>query len=217
MTDLASRASRLISLFHRLRPSELDGRFEELPAVVSRATRLAGLFAAVDPGSLSGKTVLDLGCGHGHIGVRLEKFGAHVVFVDGRPENIASLKRKFPLRKAFVCDVTSPEVKRFGPRDIVLAFGILYHLADPYVFLTNCSELAPVLFLESQVVDSLDEEVVYVRDHQSSDQALYASGAGVGERGGEWGRGESSKPFVGSLESPASRLHRRAGHFVAPL
>lgn len=150
--------------------------FEEEGYTASRGNRLAALFAAVDPKSLRGKTVLEVGCGHGHLGAELEKHGAAVISLDGRPEHIAELKKKYPGRRAHVCDVSSLELERFGPVDVLFAFGILYHLHSPEEFLAACSRLADTLLLETVVVDLTTPEVMWVEESGYYDQSVDGRG-----------------------------------------
>ena len=150
----------------------LDSFFERSMHIASRRGRTAALFEAIDPRSFSGKTVLEVGCGHGHLGEELVKLGARVTSIDGRPENIQALRRKFADRPAFTCDLNTSALEQFGPVDIVLAFGLLYHLSAPGRFLASCSRISNVLLLETMVLDSWEPEIVWVEDHISISQAL---------------------------------------------
>jgi len=150
--------------------------FENEVYIESRRSQLAVLLAGVDPNSFEGKRVLELGCGHGHLGAELEKLGATVISLDGREENIRQLRRKFPNREAYVCDVCSPELEQYGPADIVFAFGLLYHLPEPVEFLQACSKLADILLLETPVVDAIEPEIVWMRDGRFYDQSIHQRG-----------------------------------------
>jgi SAM-dependent methyltransferase len=152
------------------------GNFENFVHVESRRSQLSVLFAGVSPESFQGKSILEVGCGHGHLGAELERRGAKVISLDGRRENIRQLQKKFPGRPAYVCDVCSPELEKFGPVDIVFAFGLLYHLPDPAKFLAACSRMADTLLLESVVVDVLEPELVWIKEGLFYDQSIHGKG-----------------------------------------
>ena len=150
--------------------------FENEVYIESRRTQLAVLFSGIIPQSFEGKSVLEIGCGHGHLGAELEKLGATVVSVDGREGNIHQLRKKFPNREAHVCDACSPELEQYGPVDIVFAFGLLYHLPKPVEFLRACSKLADILLLETAVVDAKEPEIVWMKDGKFYDQSIHQRG-----------------------------------------
>lgn len=151
-------------------------QFENSVHLESRRSQLSVLFARVSPASFQGKSVLEIGCGHGHLGAELEKLGARVISVDGRRESIQQVQKKFPGRQAYVCDACSPEMERFGPVDIVFAFGLLYHLPEPAKFLASCSRIADVLLLETVVIDVLEPELVWIKEGLFYDQSIHGKG-----------------------------------------
>jgi SAM-dependent methyltransferase len=103
---------------------------------------------------IDGKSVLDVGCGVGHLAQFFVKKGCNVFCTDGRSENIISLKKRYPGLKADVADVEKDALSRFGVFAIVLCYGLLYHLENPAVALHNintvCKEL---LLLETIITD----------------------------------------------------------------
>ena len=146
--------------------------FESEAHVASREDRLAVLFSAVKPEAFAGKTVLEVGGGHGHLGAELERLGATVTSLDGRAENIRQLKKKFPNMSGYVCDVGSPELEKYAPVDIILAFGILYHLPRPDEFLERCARMSDILLLEGAVSDLAQQQVVWVKERGFYDQSI---------------------------------------------
>jgi FkbM family methyltransferase len=102
----------------------------------------------------AGKSVLDVGCGVGHLSGFFEERGARVVGVDARPENIARLHSLYPGRTAHVANVEFDRLSELGRFDIVFCYGLLYHLENPSAALRNmascCGEL---LLLETVVTD----------------------------------------------------------------
>lgn len=168
------RHSAVRRLKERLKGSGWN--FENEPHVNSRSDRLTVLFNGIEDDSFAGKSVLEVGCGHGHLGAELERLGATVTSIDGRKDNIHQLQKKFPGRAAFTCDVGSDDFAKYGPVDIVFAFGILYHLPRPSEFLARCASMSDVLLLEGAVSDILEPEIVWVKERGFYDQAIDGTG-----------------------------------------
>lgn len=85
------------------------------------------------------KTVLDLGGGVGYISNELSKLGADCTVYEGREENINIGKNKFPHIKFIKVDLEDQiPIDKF---DIVLNFGVFYHLKNPENFLIKTSSL----------------------------------------------------------------------------
>ena len=99
------------------------------------------VFAAMRPHlpDLGGKRVLDLGCGWGGYGHRFAEGGSHVIFVDGRPENLAKTEELTPGQSYVLQNVTAPW---WTPpeTDIALCIGILYHVGEPLSLLAKLSK-----------------------------------------------------------------------------
>ena len=164
-----------------------DGRrtTSHLPAEVAtiHETRLrmleAVLASAITVGT-DGLTCLDLGCHEGYYALHLARQGWHVTGVDARRENIegAMLMRdlyavdnlNFVHRE--ILDLESSPLGRF---DLVLMFGLLYHLENPIAALRMARTHARRLcIVESQIAPSLTGTV-------------------------EWGSRKWRKPIVGSF------------------
>ena len=111
------------------------------------------------PKDLSGKTVLDIGTNDGFFAFEAERRGAkRIVAVDRCPPDHngfamahSLLNSKAEYEAASVYDL-DPE--KHGTFDVVLFFGVLYHLRHPLLALEKihrvCTEL---LLIESQVID----------------------------------------------------------------
>ena len=127
--------------------------------VKARKARLDNLFLHVDRAALKGKTVLDLGCGTGELGEAFVACGCNVISVDANPDYIEVVKARYPRRETHVLNLDALEAGRFHDIDIVLCFGLLYHLTRPTAFLGSLSMIADAIFLETVVADT--EEAVY--------------------------------------------------------
>src|SRR5438874_7793021 len=129
-------------------PFELDYYRE------SELRRLLNLFAHVELDDFKGMNILEVGAGLGRLGAAFVELGFDVTSTDGRPEYVERMKQEG--RRAFVLDLDRTSVDEAGEFDIVLAFGVLYHLAEPERFLQGCAKASRVLFLESVVRDAFD-------------------------------------------------------------
>jgi tRNA (mo5U34)-methyltransferase len=88
------------------------------------------------PEDLTGKRVLDIGCAEGFFSFEAEKRGAReVIGIDSFPDSV----RRFNIIKAarqsnataFLMNVYDLEPKRLGTFDVVLFYGVFYHLKHP--------------------------------------------------------------------------------------
>lgn len=120
--------------FHRIElapdlitPGWSDPRSEKLPHF--------GL-----PSDMSGMRVLDVGCAEGFFSFEAERRGAReVVGIDSFPD---SIRRATLCRDAlgsrvtpYLCNVYDAQAKTFGTFDLVMCFGVLYHLRHPLLAL----------------------------------------------------------------------------------
>jgi SAM-dependent methyltransferase len=121
--------------------------------------------------------VLEVGAGLGHIGDVFEQLGFGVTSTDGRPEYVQRMKARG--RASFVLDLDETGVDEVGDFDLILAFGVLYHLRDPERFVRSCGMKASVLLLETLVSDSpnaICPRVAEAGGWRGKDQALHAYG-----------------------------------------
>lgn len=143
--------------------------------------RINHLFKFIDKTSLKNKKVLELGCGWGYIGELLEKEGAIVTSVDARSEYINVIKNKYPHRRRYVVNVDyiidDPLYSLLENRfDIVVCFGLLYHVENPINLLRLCTRLAPMTYLETATSDNTSEVLAL----NNKDAALNQSMTGLG-------------------------------------
>jgi len=100
-------------------------------------TRWEMLFSALDRiGGKSEMTALDLGCNEGFFSQHLAKICKRVVGIDARAENIQKaqmLKRLYGIENLEFrqFDVAKIDGAGIEPADIVVMFGLLYHLENP--------------------------------------------------------------------------------------
>jgi tRNA (mo5U34)-methyltransferase len=108
------------------------------------------------PADLTGKRVLDIGAWDGWFSFEMEKRGAKVLAIDSAEHTQFRVARellgsKVDYQIADICRLSSKDVGRF---DIVLFFGVLYHLKHPMLALENvCDLTTDMAFIESFVSD----------------------------------------------------------------
>jgi SAM-dependent methyltransferase len=150
--------------------------FDDEAAAAINHARLSWLETADLP--VRGKSVLDAGCGVGHFADFYVSRGCRVVGIDGRPENVAELKRRQPSVGAFVADVQQ-SLDHLGRFDVVHCFGLLYHLDSPIAALRNFSKICnELVVLETTICDAFRPLAVLADEPPTVNQAL----AGIGSR-----------------------------------
>ncbi|MGE0679735.1 MAG: class I SAM-dependent methyltransferase [Candidatus Binatia bacterium] len=139
----------------------------------SELTRLLNLFAHVDLEQWRGMKIIEVGAGLGHIGDVFVRLGFDVTSSDGRPEYVELMRARG--RKAMVLDLDATGIDEVGDFDVVLAFGVLYHLAKPERFLRSCGKTVQVLLVESCVCDAFEptiKPIVEAKGWRGQDQAV---------------------------------------------
>lgn len=135
-----------------------DGHYAEW-----RTNRIAKVVKIFGNNYFSNKSILELGCGHGHVGeVFKNTYGSRVTFSDGRYEHLSALKHRIPDADTLVINnnIYWDLQKKF---DIVIHWGLLYHI-DNWKRELLCSSLhTDLIFLESEVADSPDPNFEFIR------------------------------------------------------
>lgn len=121
---------------------------------------------------LSGRRVLDVGAGVGHLARFFAERGT-VVCVDGRAENVAELRRRQPGIEAHVLDVEREALGPLGRFDVVFCYGLVYHLEGILAGLRNMASVCDdLLLLETLVCDASQPVAVMVDEPRVHNQAL---------------------------------------------
>lgn len=119
------------------------------------------------------RTAIDVGCGVGYFSSTLREFGLDVRAVDARPENIAEAQGRFPEIGFSVCNVEERSSTHLGCFDLVLCFGLIYHLENPFRAVRNLSAITgKVLLLESLAVRDSKQTMLMTREDDAEDQSL---------------------------------------------
>lgn len=120
----------------------------------------------------NGKKVLELASCNGRIGNFFHEAGADVLCLEGRRENIEVIKEVYPDLTCELTNLDRPDWP-WGQWDIIVNFGILYHLEHYHTeFLINCLDNnCNLLFLETIVIDR-PEPKLFFREEEGFDQSL---------------------------------------------
>jgi SAM-dependent methyltransferase len=151
--------------------------FHNDPAVALTRARLEFLATLDLP--LEGKRVLDAGCGVGHHTPFYTSRGCQVVGIDGRPENVEEMRRRYPQVEGLAGDLQTMDLDALGMFDIVHCLGLLYHTDSPVQALRRLASVCRGQLIVETIVCDADRPLMLLHDESgSSNQAL----AGLGCR-----------------------------------
>lgn len=124
--------------------------------------------------NFKGKTLLELGGGYGHNGNEFSKMGAIVTSTDAREEHINNGKIIYPHMSFMLLDSDKLQIEK--KYDIILHWGLLYHLSEIENHLNIVCKNCDILLLETEVCDS-DNEFFYLTTNENGyDQAFNSIG-----------------------------------------
>ena len=109
----------------------------------------------------AGRRVLDVGSGPGLLAEHLTGLGADVTCVDGRADLLDEARRRVPSIDTVVADVQRDPLLPIGRFDVVFAYGLLYHLAEPLRAIRNLVAVCDDLLLLETI--TLDHELPLVQ------------------------------------------------------
>lgn len=119
------------------------------------------------------RNAVDAGCGVGFFAQTLSEMGLETRGFDGRFENVVEARKRFP-KVAFECgDIESAEIAALGTFDLVLCFGLLYHLESPMRAIRHLRALTGKgLLIESMCVPGDDARMMFREEPSQHDQSL---------------------------------------------
>lgn len=115
------------------------------------------------------KTLLEMGCGHAFIGNEFSKLGAIVTGCDARKEHLDFVNQTYPHIPTFIMDCDKDNIPT--KYDIIVHWGLLYHLAEIEKHIHKLSSKCDVLLLETIVVDTDDPSFYINTNEKGADQA----------------------------------------------
>jgi len=119
------------------------------------------------------RTALDAGAGIGFFVPIIEEAGLQTRAFEGRAENVAEARRRFPGINIQLGDVEDREIVGLGSSDFVLCFGLLYHLENPLLAIRHLRALAgKALLLESMCIPNSEPWAVLREEPNQEDQSL---------------------------------------------
>ena len=140
----------------------IEARSEKIQSVVKKLKPALGLSNAIDAG-----------CGVGFFSQTLAECGLAVCGFDGRAENVAEARRRFPEIPFEQADVQDRSILQLGRFDLVLCFGLVYHLENPFLAIRNLRELTgKCLLLESMCVPGEKASLLLRAEPRQGDQSL---------------------------------------------
>ena len=140
----------------------IEARGETIKRAVTRLKPGLGLSNAVDAG-----------CGVGFFSQTLAECGLNVCGFDGRAENVKEARRRFPHIPFEQGDIEERAILEVGRFDLVLCFGLLYHLENPMLAVRNLRGMTEkCLLLESMCLPEEAPAMVLRDEPRQGDQSL---------------------------------------------
>ena len=145
---------------------------------IKRVTYLIELFGLE---FFKGKNVLELGSYEGGITQLFHNLGCNIIGIEGSNRNINISRQRYP-HITFIqldCDKNIFEHIENTKFDIIIHWGLLYHLKFPKESILNCLKHTKYIFLESIIVDKTEPEIYFKEEDNVNlpDQSLNGLGA----------------------------------------
>jgi predicted RNA methylase len=139
-----------------------------------RKSRMAGIKKYIQEDFFKSKTLLELGCGCGDIGNEFSQLGTIVSCCDARKEKIEIVKKRYPEINTFLYDGDKEKIEI--KYDIILHWGLLYHLHEIENHLENILKKCDILLLETEISNSTVDTHYIKTEEKGSDQAYNSIG-----------------------------------------
>ena len=129
-----------------------------------------GVTKYISPEFFKSKTLLELGCGYADIGNMFYELGSNVTSSDGRKEHLEVVNQKYPHIQTLLIDGNNDSI--IEKYDIIVHWGLLYHLNEIEKHLENVSQKCDILLLETEVSDSDNSQFYISTNENGYDQAI---------------------------------------------
>jgi len=120
------------------------------------------------------KTLLEVGCGYADVGNMFHELGSIVTSSDVRKEHLDVVQQNYPHIKTLLMDNDSDDIK--DKYDIIVHWGLLYHLKEIEIHLEKVSNKCDVLLLETEVSDTDNAQFYISTNEEGYDQAFNNKG-----------------------------------------
>lgn len=137
------------------------------------SNRLGKLYEILGESWFPGKRILEVAAGHGENGKALAAKGASVLFTEGRELFVNFLKKEGLDAQVLDLDGAWTLDEQF---DLIVHWGVLYHLDKWKESLESALEHAPLVCLETIVSESRELTFELKRKEDGYDQALLGTG-----------------------------------------
>ena len=118
-------------------------------------------------------TAVDAGCGVGFFSQTLVECGLCTCGFDARAENVEEARRRFPGIPFELADLEAREISKLGRFDLVLCFGLLYHLENPAQAIRNLGAITEkCLVLESMCLPEERCSLLLRQEPKQEDQSV---------------------------------------------
>src|SRR6266700_5002405 len=118
-------------------------------------------------------TAWDIGCGVGNFSTLLMELGFQTRALEGREDNAAEARKRNPGLHVNVADVEDPAIAEWGPSDLVLCFGLMYHLENPFRAIRSLHRLTgKLIIVESVCTGDEHPTLLLCQEETSEDQGL---------------------------------------------
>ena len=123
---------------------------------------------------IAGKSVLEVGAGIGLHTKFFEDLNCRILSTDGRIENVAEMRRRYPMRNIQLLNLQEiEEYHQLGHFDIVYCYGLLYHTTEPEKILQGLAAICrEMILLETCVTPGSHLDMHLIREGPSYSQAL---------------------------------------------
>jgi SAM-dependent methyltransferase len=118
-------------------------------------------------------SAVDVGCGVGYFSKFLAEKGFKVLGLDGRQENISEARIRHPEVSFSVASAEEIQSAELGKFDLVLCFGLLYHLENPFRAIRNLYALTEkILLVESMCAPGSEPCLQFLDEYRTQDQGM---------------------------------------------
>jgi FkbM family methyltransferase len=143
-----------------------------LELIQARGETIRKVVKALKP-ALALANAVDAGCGVGFFAQVLHDCGLYVRGFDGRLENVVEARKRFPRISFGQGNIQDPDIVRAGKFDLVLCFGLLYHLESPLLAIRHLRALTGKgLLLESMCLPGNGADLALREEPAQGDQSL---------------------------------------------